>query len=63
MVISVLRAVPPPLLPKGQLPHGCVYEVHAEHARAMRRRDLEGIAGLGFNIVVFWSPAACWDAP
>ncbi|HVZ34388.1 MAG TPA: beta-galactosidase, partial [Polyangiaceae bacterium] len=53
----------PPLLPNGELPHGCVYLICPEHGAAVRRRDLEGIVRLGFNTVVFWPPASRWDAP
>ncbi|MEY2934092.1 MAG: hypothetical protein RL033_4841, partial [Pseudomonadota bacterium] len=58
-----VRAPAPPLLPKGQLPHGCVYLISPEHDAAVRRRDIEGIASLGFNTVVIWPPASRWDAP
>jgi beta-galactosidase len=56
-------APPPPLFPKGRLPHGSVYLISPEHDASVRRRDLEGIASLGFNTVVFWPPASRWDAP
>lgn len=50
------------LLAGGRLPHGSVYLLCPEHDAATRRRDLEGIARLGFNTVVFWPPATRWDA-
>jgi hypothetical protein len=46
----------------GLLPHGTVYLVCPEHDAATRRRDLQGIKGLGFNTVVLWPPASRWDA-
>jgi len=52
----------PRLLARGLLPHGCVYLLCPEHDASVRRRDLEGIARLGFNTVVFWPPATRWDA-
>jgi hypothetical protein len=62
MTMSTPSPPRPPLCPNGLLPHGCVYLILPEHDAGVRRRDLEGIASLGFNTVVFWPPASRWDA-